>query len=190
MKVSKHLGLAFQSGRKLRVEGGTGVTRVRRLGDLLLQTGRILIGYPGTPYINDPSPVRPEVPPGQYPVFACLVDLPKGLVRLAFVSIRFAEEAEAAWEEAGSFFTDSGTGCLMDESCVPLLEKRGEGNPGFHEELRQVKAGVFTDGNCSLPLDPKSGANAIVFRTFDSRFPCFVGKDRLGKSVCLVVDCR
>src|SRR5205807_2342632 len=96
---------------------------------------------------------------------------------LAFVVARFQDGAPAVWQEAGSFFTDSGIGCLMDESSVALLERAGENNPEFWRVLCERKMGVFADGDCGLVLDETTGANAIVFKTYDSRYPCFLGLD-------------
>jgi hypothetical protein len=187
--IPQQLDAALHAGREVHTDTASGLTIIRRLADLILPTGRILIGFPGSSPINEPSPIRPQVAPGQYPVFAALLQLPEDRLSLAFVSIRFHEEEPVQWEEAGAFFTDSGDGCLMDESCVGLLDRLDK-DAEFWQFRRQVKIGVFTGGDCCLPLDPKSGANAIVFRTFDAQFPCFLGKDRDGTPVCLVVDCR
>jgi hypothetical protein len=169
---------------------GCGPGNVRRLADLTVLSGRILIGLPGSPPIDEPSPVRPEVPPGRYAVFASLVEL-SGSRRVAFVTARFAAEEPVSWEEAGAFFTDFSTGCLMDEDFVPLLEARAASEPeAFCRLLFEVRIAVLTDGDGSLLLDVKTGANAIVFDLFDSRYPCYLGRDRGGKPVCLVVDCR
>jgi hypothetical protein len=191
--IPRHLDWAFQEGRTLRTCVGTGPTTLRRLADLVLPTGRLLLGYPSSPHVNDPSPVRPTVAPGCYPVFASLVNS-KGRKSLAFVAVRFEDVAPAAWEEAGSFFTDSGLGCLMDESCIPLLESLRTNAPDFWRLLSEAKMGVFADGDCNLLLEPTTGANAIVFKTFDARYPCFLGKSgpepQSACPVCLVVDCR
>jgi hypothetical protein len=191
--IPKHLDRAFQEGRTVRAEAGTGPTTLRRLADIVLPTGRLLLGYPGSPHVNDPSPVRPAVAPGCYPVFASLVTA-KGRQSLVFVAVRFEDVAPVAWEEAGSFFTDSGLGCLMDESCIPLLESQRAGEPEFWRILSELKMGVFAEGDCNLLLEPITGANAIVFKTFDARYPCFLGKSGPGpqsaRPVCLVVDCR
>src|SRR5437588_733691 len=82
--------------------------------------------------------------------------------------------------DAGAFFTDSGTGCLMDDGYVPLLESRREANPNFSRLMYDLKSGVFEGGDCNLVLDEPSGANAIVFATHDSRYPCFLGTGREG----------
>jgi hypothetical protein len=181
---------ALDEGRLVQTDAGSGRTKVRRLADLVLPTGRVLLGYPGSPHINEPSPVRPSVAPGRYPVLASLADTPAGYRDLAFVVARFEEGPPLAWEEAGAFFTDSGTGCLMDESCVPLLERRRESDPTFWTLLYDLKSGVFADGDCNLVLDEGSGANAVIFATHDSRYPCFLGRGRDGRPAWLVVDCR
>jgi len=181
---------ALEEGRVVQTDAGSGPARVRRLADLVLPTGRLLLGYPGSPLINEPSPIRPSVAPGCYPVLASVVDTPAGYRDLAFVVARFEDGPPLAWEEVGAFFTDSGTGCLMDESCVPLLERRRESDTEFWSRLYDLKSGVFTNGDCSLVLDERSGANAVVFATHVSRYPCFLGKGHEGRPTWLVVDCR
>src|SRR5262245_36045580 len=156
-------GWALEGGN-FQTDGRAGPSTVRRrLADLILPTGRIIIGYPGSPLVNEPSPVRPLVSPGRYPVFASLAELPGGYRELAFVVVCFEEGPPLAWADAGAFFTDSGTGCLMDESCVPLLEKRGEADADFWRLLYDLKSGVLGGGDCNLVLDEATGANAVVF---------------------------
>lgn len=186
--IPEHLEWALQEGRIIQTDSGSGHTRLHRLADLVLPTGRILIGRPGPP--DEPSPVRPSVAPGRYPVFASLIGLPANRQNLAFVLARFEEEPPVTWEEAGTFFTDCGTGCLMDESSVPLLEETLRNTPESWRLLYGLKSGVFGNGDCSLMLNAASGANAILFETFDSRYPCFLGKGKSGAAACLVVDCR
>jgi hypothetical protein len=188
--IPQGLQWALDEGRVVHTDAGSGPARVRPLADLVLPTGRVLIGYPGSPLVNEPSPVRPSVAPGRYPVLASVVDLPGGYRDLAFVVARFGEEPPLAWEGVGEFFTDSGTGCLMDETCVPLLERRREGDPDFWRLVYDLKEGVFGGGDCNLVLDQASGANAIVFATHDARYPCFLGTGREGRPVWLVIDCR
>jgi hypothetical protein len=185
----EELQRALEGGGVVQTCRGSGPAIVRRLADLVLVTGRVLIGYPGSPLVNEPSPVRPLVAPGRYPVFASLADVPGGHKALAFVVLRFEEAPPLSWEEAGSFFTDSGTGCLMDEGAVPLLEKK-EAAAEFWRVLYDLKCGVFGGGDCSLVLDDASRVNAIVFKTDDARYPCFLGRQQDGRPAWLVVDCR
>jgi hypothetical protein len=188
--IPDDLHLALAEGRTLPTDAGSGPTVVRRLADLVLPTGRILLGYPGSPLVNEPSPIRPEVPPGRYPVYASLVELPRGYRELVFVVACFRDTPPTEWEDAGSFFTDSGIGCLMDESIAPHLERAREYNPEFWRVLCEQKMGVFGDGDCGLVLDETTAANAIVFKTYDSRYPCYLGRDADALPTWLVVDCR
>ena len=129
------------------------------------------------------------VTPGRYPVWASVAWSGDGRpVGVAFVVVGFAPGAPRRWEDAGSFFTDSGTGCLMDESAIERLEQLRAGQADWITGFFALRMGVFGDGDCDLPLDPVTGANAIVFKTFDGRYDCFVGRGDGGKPVCLVVD--
>lgn len=184
-----HLDWAFHTGRPVRTPGGWGRTVRRRLADLVLPTGKIILGLdsPPTHQVNEASKVRPVVPPGRYPVWASLAEHGEDRRSVAFVTIEFRPGLVSRWESVGAFFTDSGTGCLMDETC---LEAPGSGWAMTYEEWRALKNGVFGGGDCSVICDPKTGANAIVFKTYDWSYPCFLGQDRSRQSVCLVVDGR
>jgi Protein of unknown function (DUF4241) len=176
--IPEHLDWVFEEGGLVR----------RRLADLVLPTGRVLMGCPGPPPVNEPSPVRPAVPPGRYPVWLMTTEGVPGPGGLAFVVVEFVPGRPAAWEEAGRFFTDSGTGWLMDESGVELLGRPEHYHPGWAEDFYALKAGVYEGGDGNLVLDPDSGANAVVFETFDAWYNCYLGKDEGGTIVCLVVD--
>ena len=95
--------------------------------------------------------------------------------------MRFEDTQPSAWEDAGSFFTDSGLGSLMDEASVPLVKIQQQADPGFWERVGDLKVGVLRGGDCNLVLDAPSGANAVVFKTRDSHYPCFLGTSREGR---------
>jgi len=190
--IPGNLDWAFQEKRVVRTlyAGGPGETTIRRLADLVLPTGKILIGYPGNGYDNEAGDFRPVVSPGRYPVFASVVTHHDGHKTVAFVTVRFEPKMPCGWEEGGTFFTDDGTGCLLDESRIELLTGEQSRISMSWKQWNELKEGVFNDGECSLLLDSETGANAIVFKTFDYRYHFFIGKDELGKTACLVIDCR
>jgi hypothetical protein len=192
--IPDDLRWALEDGRTFQTDGGSGTAVVRRLADLVLPTGRILLGLPGSPLLNEPSPIQPEFSPGRYPVFASVLDLPGGYRELAFVVVCFQDGPPTTWSEVGSFFTDSGCGCLMDVASATLLDRffarAEETNPEFVRMWLEKKMGVFADGDCSLTLDETTSANAIIFQTHDSCYPCFLGLDTHGRPAWLVVDCR
>src|SRR4051794_8228471 len=99
---------ALEGGRGVQTDAGSGPARGRRLAHLVLPTGRVLLGCPGSPLINEPGPDGPSVAPGCYPVLASVVDTPAGYRDPAFVGARFEDAPPLAWEEVGAFFTDSG----------------------------------------------------------------------------------
>ncbi len=76
----------------------------------------------------------------------------------------------------------------MDESAIGRLEQLRSDSTDRFAAFFALRMGVFGDGDCNLPLDPATGANAIVFKTFDGRYDCFVGRGDGGEPVCLVVD--
>jgi hypothetical protein len=186
--IPANLQWAFEEGRRVHTPGGTGRTKRRRLADIVLPSGELVMGYPGDGLVNAPSEVRPRVSPGAYPVYLTLAVHKHGLSTVAFATVCFTDAETALWEEAGEFFTDSGDGCIFDASVKGLLRaKRAEMPPA---EWRQLKTSALKDGDGNLVLDESSGANAIVFRTCDWSYGCFLGRDIAGQIACLVIDGR
>jgi len=146
------------------------------------------MGLPGGGMINRPSEVHPKVLPGIYSVFISIAAHRRGRSTVAFVVVSFTDARTVSWEEAGEFFTDSGNGCIYDASVTDLLRTKTDGMP--IEEWWQLKDSALKDGDGNLILDVESGANAIVFRTCDWTYRCFVGHDSAGRATCLVVDGR
>jgi hypothetical protein len=182
------LNRAFQDGRRIRTGGGVGITQRRQIADLVLPTGRLSMGFPGDGLINAPSEAHPTVPPGRYPVTITFARHPPGYQTIAFVTIRFSEDRVARWESAGSFFTDSGDGCVFDESLIDAL--RSKARELDRQEWFRLKHLVYEGGDGSMPLDQASGGNAIVFKTLDWSYDCYLGRTRSGAPTCLVIDGR
>jgi hypothetical protein len=155
----------------------------------VLPTGQIMIGFPGGPsYVDSPSRVRPVVPAGRYEVFISVVGGTSGWATFVFLTVRFSNGTAKRWKSAGSFFTDSGTGCVFDHSLTDALHRRR--SEVGHEGWQNLKLGIQGDGDCSLVLDDVSGANAIVFKTLDWGYDCYLGHDDSDRPVCLVIDGR
>jgi hypothetical protein len=146
------------------------------------------MGLPGDGMINKPSEVHPKVLPGIYPVFISIAAHRRGRGTVAFVVVSFTDAKTISWEEAGEFFTDSGDGCIYDASVTDLLRAKKDGM--LIEDWRQLKNSTLKDGDGNLILHVESGANAIVFRTCDWVYRCFVGHGSAGQATCLVVDGR
>ncbi len=132
--------------------------------------------------------MHPAAAAGRYPVFISFARHPRGSQTLAFVTVSFSADRVVKWEPAGSFFTDSGDGCIFDRSLTDALRKKRH-ELGW-EEWFQLKHNVYKGGDGSLVLDEGSGGNAIVFKSLDWQYDCFVGRKRSGSSVCLVIDGR
>lgn len=186
--IPPNLHWAFEQGHRVHTPGGTGKMIRHRLADLILPSGRVATGYPGDNLINQPNPIQPQVSPGRYPVFINVVRNKGGSGAVAFVTVNFTDAKTSSWETIGKFFTDSGDGCIFDASVTALLRKKRIEMP--REEWWQLKAASLQDGDGSLILDERSGANAIVFRTCDGSYDCFLGRDDQGKISSLVVDGR
>jgi hypothetical protein len=187
--IPPNLRWAFEEGHRVYTLAGVGKTKRHRLADLVLPSGKISTGYPGDGFINQPNEIQPQVPSGNYPVFINVVRSDKrGAGAFAFVAVSFTNTRTVLWESAGHFFTDSGDGCIFDASVIDLLrEKKSEMN---REEWEKFKTEALHGGDGNLVLDEKSGANAVVFRTGDWSYNCFIGRDNFGQISSLVIDGR
>lgn len=186
--IPSNLLWAYEDGHPVRTLGGDGVTIRRRLADLLLPTGRLALGFPGTDGVNVPALVGALLPRGCHPVFVTLAHHDSGGVSTAFALVCLGTGLPVTWEPAGAFFTDSGDGCLYDASrATQLADRRSE--MGWQAWWR-LKESVLLDGDGSLLLDEVTGANAILFPTYDWHYPAYLGRGESGQPVGLVVDCR
>ena len=152
---------------------------VRRLADLVLPTGRLLVGLPHVT-ANSPTRAVPQLPPGRYPVYLnCCTFL------FAFAVVKVSDRPVKVWEPARSFFTDSGTGCFVDAAYGKALAENLTSQSGF-----DIKHGVYDDGDGGFLIDPSTGANAILWKTLDCRYPCFIGRAADGEVAQVVADGR
>jgi len=192
--IPKNLDWAFEAGHRVVTPGGSGKTENRRLANLVLPTGKIAIGSPVNDMINHPNRVQPQVAPGTFPVSISFIHRkdPTGaagfLGTFAFLAVRFSQAQTTSWETVGQFFTDAGDGCIFDASAVELLKEKRMALE--REEWANLKAGALNNGDGNLVLNEKNGANAIVFKTADAVYHCFLGRDDRGNITCLVIDGR
>lgn len=185
--IPENLHWAFEQGHRVSTLAGTGKTIQHRLADLILPSGQISTGYPGDNLVNEPNKVQTQVAPGTYPVFLQIVRN-TGAGTFAFAAIRFSETKTITWKSAGRFFTDRGDGCIFDTTLITLLKKKR--SQMEQEEWAQLKTAALYDGDGNLVLDESTGANAIIFKTGDWSYNCFVGHDQDDQIACLVIDGR
>lgn len=186
--IPQNLHWAFEEGHRVYTLAGTGKMKRHRLADLVLPSGKISTGYPGDGFSNEPNEIQPQVPPGIYPVLINVVRNKGAAGAFAFVAVNFTKTETISWEAIGRFFTDSGDGCIFDASVTDLLRKKKNEMP--QEEWRQLKTAALHDGDGNLILDEKSGVNAVIFRTGDWSYNCFVGHDNNSQISSLVIDGR
>lgn len=186
--IPSNLHWAFEEGHRVFTLGGRGKTRRHRLADLVLRSGKIATGYPGNDFVNEPNQIQPQVSPGSYPVYINVVRNKGATGAFVFVAVSFANTETIAWESAGKFFTDSGDGCIFDATVTELLRKKRK--EMLREEWAQLKTAALHDGDGNLILDAASGANAIIFRTNDWSYHCFIGRDSHEHVSSLVIDGR
>lgn len=186
--IPSNLHWAFEEGHRVSTPAGEGRTRRHRLADLMLPSGRLATGYPGNNFSNQPNVIQPQVSPGSYPVFISVITNKSMSGVFAFLTVYFTGTKTLSWEAIGDFFTDSGDGCIFDGSLTELLRRKRETMP--REEWGQLKQSALQGGDGNLLLEESSGGNAIVFRTCDWSYKCFLGRDDRGEVSSFVIDGR
>lgn len=193
------LALAFCEGGEVMTPRGRGTSMRRRVCDLVLPTGVIGSGFPDQAFVNQTNKVRPCFSPGQYPVFVNLSVSDGRAIDVAFVSVHLVSDADGdleadmirTWSAAGSFSTDCGDGSIYDASLARRLNwfYRWRRQCQF-EEWDRLRMSIYEGGDGSLLLNKRSGANAVIFRTCDCRYSCYIGRDDRGEALCFVIDGR
>jgi len=113
-----------------RATGAPCTTRVERLAELELPTGKIIACDPLVGSDGAPAFAR-TVPPGRYPVDACVAQIDPGHARIAGIRIVFQPGVPVTWSPAQTegpdglvghgYGVDAGLGCVMDERARALL---------------------------------------------------------------------
>lgn len=185
--IPYNLHWAYEEGHQVQTPGGKGKTQRRQLANLVLPTGNLLIGYPGDDKFNVPTEVH--ISPGTYSVFVTLARHKRsGSSTIAFVTINFLPTQPVRWEKAGEFFTDTGDGVLLDVGFRDQLRRKK--SEMSLEQWQELKMSALENGDGNLVLDDNTGTNAIVFRTCDWLYECFLGRDMDNHLACLVIDGR
>ncbi|MCA9072345.1 MAG: hypothetical protein KDA84_25645, partial [Planctomycetaceae bacterium] len=143
-------------------------------------------GYPAiASMINEPLRVEPPIPPGSYPVLASYIPQGERWATFVFVTVIVRETVDVEWQKAGSFFTDSGDGCIVDTSLESLVRDTRESDT--QDNWRRIRDATCGDGDGRYLL---SGIDfhAVLFRTMDSRYDCYLARDANGNVSKLLID--
>ena len=186
--IPQNLHWAFTEGHYVQTPAGSGKTKRHPLANLVLPSGKIATGCPGNDLINEPNQIQPQVLPGSYAVDISVVANKHGSGAFAFLSVIITNEKVILWEPAGHFFTDSGDGCIFDASLADNFSKKKD--EISREEWGLLKSATLQNGDGRLWLDESSGVSAIIFRTCDWSYPCFVGRDINAQISSFVIDGR
>lgn len=188
---------------------GTVATLTRAaIGELVTPTGAIIACDP-LGELRD-SAFEAQFPLGSYPVIICVAELPNGMRISAYAAVEFTGEKPILWEvahlknslDAGMpdrYFTDSGTGCFMDQEALrPLASKIISGDPEddfrgrlvqqiYSEPDEQSGIGV---GVLNLQLSATPRLNCIMFESGwgDDWYRSYLGRDESGAICCLLTD--
>ena len=185
--IPLNLHWAFEDGHRVQTPGGYGKTKINRLADLILLSGKLCIGYPEQETNLGSTTLFLDIAPGIYPIYVTLAKHAKNST-LAFVTVRFSQTQIVSYQKFGTFFVDNGSGVICDANAIGLFtKKRLEMSREQWDDLR-MQSREGGDGN--LILDENTGVNAIVFRTSDWMYNCYVGLDNTNLIACLVIDGR
>jgi hypothetical protein len=202
---TSHLSQAFQDGLKIEdADFGEIALRHYPLGELMLPTGKVVacdpFVFPETP------PFTLDLPPGSYPVIACVADFTSnGDHRVAYAILRLSTQEPVRWEmatrpeqdmstlEEGYIFgypVDAGTGCFMDAEAATALEKKLTTGGDYAETLIDEFYGDEDIARLNLVLDPETGVNSIFFPSGwgDGFYASYWGYAADNTIACLVTD--
>jgi hypothetical protein len=180
-------------------------TTVARVAELELPTGRIIACDPLV-YADGTPAFSRTVPPGRYPVDACVAQLEPGHVRVAAIRVVFQPGAPDRWSPAETegpdglvghgYGVDAGLGCVMDARARDLLvaaqravgDARPHGN--YYDDVLEAELGdrEWVDHHPA----PGRTENVVIVHSGwgDGVYGSTWGLDADGKPVWLVTDFR
>lgn len=166
------------------------------LGELVMSSGRLIVGDPLPGLIGDP--LARIVAPGAYPV-----TLFRHGDWNAYAVVKFSESQISSWElatdESGSSElvgnVDSGFASFMDAETRQLIERRDQREQQFNPDYSDYLFGaLFMDlpseaGGIHLP-DPQDKRNVVVFSSGfgDGSYPVWWGLDSRGEVAAILCD--
>ena len=183
--------------------GAPCTTTVDRVAELELPSGEIIACDPLVNAMGTPAFSR-TVPPGRYPVDACVAQIEPGHVRVAGIRVVFQPGIPVTWSPAETegpdgmvghgYGVDAGLGCVMDAQARDLLvaaqralvETRPHGN--YHDDVLEAELGdrEWVDHR---PAPGRSENVVIVHSGWgDGVYDSVWGLDAGGDPVWLVTD--
>lgn len=203
----------FQDGLKLPTPGEPGspaYLRLHRAGELVITTGALVACDPFLA-VPDLEPFVTAVPVGRHPVTLCVAEYHKKNKpydeRVALARVDFCKGPVKTWTlatlpgqtlkslEADQYFgyvSETGTGCFTDARGAQALSLALDTDDEFADSLRQALETNYrvTRSWASRPLDPKTGANVVMFSSGDGAgsYPTFFGHDGKGQVAAVLTD--
>ena len=200
-----HLSQAFQAGLKINDFDSEEITlRHRALGELVLPSGKVVACDPFV--FPEIISFALQVPPGSYPVIACVADFSNsGDHRVAYAILRLSAQEPVRGEmattpgqdtstlEEGYIFgypVDAGIGCFMDAETGAALEQKLAIDADYPQTLIPELFGGDDIPWLNLVLDPDTGANIIIFASGwgDGFYASYWGYAADNTIACLVTD--
>lgn len=183
-------------GGRFRREGETITIDVKKLGDVIVRSGRLTVCDPLAPSVV--LDLARDVPKGAHPVVVAIAKMGKDQ-RVALGCVRFSKSSAVKWEMAtakgqnpkklapGEFYgygVDAGTGCFVDTKASKELEEEEIGDAIL---AMLGKTRVYTWAWANMKL---GDANVVAFSSGygDGFYASYWGFDAKGAFVALVTD--
>ena len=164
------------------------VTENLELGELLLPSGRVVVGE----YLFDAEPLEFEVAPGPYPAHATLARYKdQDFDSVAFATLVLSAAPTVRWEEATDIAVDGGT------TTITSVEGRDELGRVFEDDQvgsMDLDESIFDSMvahdylGTEWELTPETNLVRVSSGIGDGGYPVYVGYDAAGNPTRVVVD--
>ena len=183
-------------GGRFRCDGEAITIEVKKLGDLIVRSGRVTVCDPLAPSVV--LDLARTVPKGKHPVEVAVAKIGKDQ-RVALGCVRFGKGKPVRWEMATArgqnakklgpdeFFgygVDAGTGCFVDTKAMKRLESEETGEAIF-EALEKTRVYTWAWANVAL-----GDANVVAFSSGfgDGFYGSYWGLGAKDEVIALVTD--
>ena len=193
---------------KLTPELSDRILTIHNIGKLVLTTGKLVAC---DPLVYPEEPFTPNLRPDRYPVFLCVVHIPKRNDQIiAYALVSFSKNKPVRWElatlpeqdittleedEIFGYPVDSGTGCFMDAEVSQILlddSWSNEYEESLGYQLEEALEKNHRDGRdwADFVVNEATQANVIAFRSGwgDGIYPSYFGCDADDRIAVAITD--
>ena len=193
-------------GDQLQALGFEILLERRRIADLVLPTGRLVVCDPL--YGPEAEPFEHTMPTGRFPVYAIVAKM-RDEVRTAYAVVEFSDIRPHRWEIAhlrgeepprwnadrGGFQVDSTVAAFMDDQTADVLvdvlhysEDEDELERAIRREFRRNRRSGMQIPIADVPVDPRTGGNLVAFDADAGTYVTYLGFDGEERVAMVVLD--